>query len=212
MKALAAALGLAAGCASWAPAAGAQEVVGPSPAILCAERASHPDDPDRIRPGLEREEMDLAAATEACRRAVADDPADARSAYHLGRALYYGGDRSQATPHLERAAEAGYGQSIFVLGYVLSVAPKSPADLCRAGELWRRAAGLDHPWSGYHLVEKQLDGKFRGCSFKLGPRELRRYMALAADNITVTGSAGRVEKLQERLRASLGAAPPPPTR
>ena len=69
-----------------------------------------------------------------------------------------------------------------------------------------RSAGLEHPWSGYHLVDKAIAGRFASCSFKLGAVELERYMRLAEDNITVTASVGRVEALRAKLKATLGAA------
>jgi TPR repeat protein len=166
----------------------------------CDTLASHPADPQRVLPGLERAQMNLPAAENACREDLRAMPNQARTAYHLGRTIYYQGRHAEAVPFLEKAAEAGYPQAIFVLGYVFSDGPEPLRDLCRAGTLWLRSAGLDHPWSGYHLVEKSLDGKFNKCGFKVG--DLHRYMALAADNITISASKGRVEKLQQRLLTS----------
>lgn len=175
-------------------------VAGHQAPTRCDALASHPDDPDRVAPGLERERMELAAAEEACRARLKINPHDARAAYHLGRAIYYQGRHAEALPYLEKAANAGYRQSIFVLGYVLSDGPAALRDVCRAGTLWLRSAGLGHPWSGYHLVEKSLQGSFDKCEIDVG--DLDSHMRLAADNITVTDSAGRVEKLQERLASS----------
>lgn len=164
----------------------------------CDLAASHPDDPDRRAPGLERDAVDLKAAEAACRAAVAEAPEHARSAYHLGRVLFYQGRRAEAVPLLERSAAAGYRQSLFVLGFVLTLDP-ARADWCRAQALWRQAVGLEHPWSGYHLVEKHLDGRFAGCAGQVSPAELRRFMGVAADGISTAGSAGRVERLAARL-------------
>jgi TPR repeat protein len=166
----------------------------------CDILASHPDDPDRVLPGLEREEMNLPAAEATCRKQLQLRPHEARTAYHLGRAIYYQGRHAEALRYLEQAANAGYRQSIFVLGYVLSDGPAKDRDFCRAGKLWLRSAGLGHPWSGYHLVEKSLQGSFKNCKIQIG--DLEAHMRLAADNITVTASGGRVEKLQERLASS----------
>lgn len=168
----------------------------------CDRLAMHPDDPQRTLPGLEREEMDLPRAESACRAAVAEDSRLARSHYLLGRALFYQGKTEEGIAELKIAAEIGYPQSIFVLGYVLSGDVRKPGDDCRAGELWLRSAGLEHPWSGYHLVDKALAGRFATCKFKLSDTQLRRYMRLAEDNITVTASGGRVEALKAKLESA----------
>ncbi len=175
----------------------------------CAVMASHPDDPGRIAPGLEREEIDLPAALDACRQASAEPPFDARTAYHLGRLLFYAGDAAAAMPQLEASAEAGYPQAIFVLGYLLSLGEASEADLCRAGDYWTRAVALGHPWSAYHLVEKSLDGKLAGCPAAPGAAQLERYMDLARSRITVAASEGRVEALAARLAGSTASGGDP---
>ena len=178
-----------------------------SPAIAeCATLASHPDDPDRIALGLEREEIDLAEAIAVCREAAAERPLDARTAYHLGRVLYYNDQQEEATPWLEASATAGYPQATFVLGYILLLGDAPKEDLCRAAELWRNAASLGHPWSAYHLVEKQLDGKLSGCPAEPAAGELPRLMRLARSQITVEASANRVEALSARLAHSVGTA------
>lgn len=169
----------------------------------CDLLTTHPDDPQRVAPGLEREEIDLPRAEGACRAAIAEDPRHARSHYLLGRALFYQGKTEAGIAELKIAADIGYPQSIFVLGYVLSGdVSKSGGNDCRAGELWLRSAGLEHPWSGFHLVDKAVSGRFANCSFKLGGVELERYMRLAEDNITLTASGGRVETLRAKLNAA----------
>ena len=171
-----------------------------SPAINeCASLATHPDDPDRIAVGLEREDIDLQQAIAACQTAVQEAPIDPRSAYHLGRVLYYSGAKEEAMPWLETAAAAGYRQAAFVLGYVITLGEAAHDDFCRAAELWSRAASLGHPWSAFHLVEKSLDGKLSRCSAAPRLDELPKYMELARSQITVAASDGRVESLAARL-------------
>ena len=166
----------------------------------CDRLATHPDDPDRVAPGLESNEVDLPAAERACRAAVAADPRHARSQYHLGRTLYYQGKFEESLPPLRAATDGGYRQAIFVLGYILADG-KVTRDNCKAGELWLRSAGLEHPWSGFHLVEKALAGRFAQCSFKLSDADLKRYLTLAEDHITITASAGRLEALRKKYDA-----------
>ncbi|MCB1625311.1 MAG: hypothetical protein KDI32_12040 [Pseudomonadales bacterium] len=174
----------------------------------CDRLATHPDDPYRNTAGLESGEMDLVAAEQACRDAVASDARRARSQYHLGRVLYYSGKVDESLQHLTIAADAGYPQAIFVLGYILADG-KAKRDDCRAGELFLRGVALEHPWSGAHLVEKALDNRFDQCAFKLSDNDLERAMRLAEDHVTLTASAGRIEKLRARLNARVAPAAAP---
>ncbi len=173
----------------------------------CDHAASHPADPDKVAPGVERKGMDLARAEAACRAAVAADPRDARARYQLGRVLFYQGKAAEALPQLEAASATGYRQAIFVLGYVYTTGDALPRDDCRAAELWQRSIGLDHPWTGYYLVQYYLDGRFKQCRLTLSNADLERYTALAQNTISVAASAGRVEQLAARVKQYL--APPP---
>lgn len=168
------------------------------PALIakCDLAASHPSDPDRVTAGLENTEVNTRAAETACRLAHQAAPDHARTAYHLGRVIHYQGRHAEAVPYLERAAETGYRQSIFVLGYILSLdEPGVPKDICRTLSLWRRSAALDHPWSGHYLVEQQIAGAFAKCPNPVTNAERVRLLDLAKRGITVAASAGRVETL-----------------
>lgn len=175
---------------------------------LCDRLATHPDDPNGNTAGLETAEMDLAAGEVACRAAVANDSRRARSQYHLGRVLYYSGKVEESLQHLTVAADAGYPQAIFVRGYITADG-KTKRDDCLAGELFQRGVALEHPWSGAHLVEKALDGRFEKCSYKLSNDDLERAMRLAEEHVTLAASAGRIEKLRARLNAKRSAAATP---
>ncbi len=175
-------------------------------ATLCDRLATHPDDPDRNAAGLEREEIDFAAAEKACRAAVAEDPQRARSQYHLARVLYYSGKVDEGMQHLRMAADAGYRQAIFVLGYILADGEVQHDD-CRAGGLFLRGVALEHPWSGAHFVEKALDGRFAKCAFASDDARLERAIRLAEEHITLTASAGRIEKLRARLNGRRAGKP-----
>lgn len=166
----------------------------------CHKAASHPDDPDRTAPGLEREEIDLPAAITACQKAHALAPLDARVSYHLGRVLYYNGQIAEALPYLTWSAEAGYRQAIFVLAYVRSFDEVAGKDICRSGTLWQTALSRGHPWSGYHLAEKAMEGAFGACNYTVSDRGITDAMCFARQNITPEASDGRVEALYERYR------------
>ena len=172
-----------------------------SPALIarCDALASHPSDPDRVTVGIETAEVDLNAAEAACRAAHQAAPDHARTAYHLGRVIHYQKRYAEAVPLLEQAAGGGYRQAIFVLGFILTLdEPGVPKDICRTLSLWRRSAALDHPWSGYYLVDGQISGAFASCPNPVTDTERVRYLDLAQRGVTVAASAGRIEALVAR--------------
>ncbi len=114
----------------------------------CDRIAAHPADPDKVLPGFNRNEIDLPKAIEVCRRVLAEQPGHARTAFTLGRVLYYSKRTDEALPYLEQAAAAGYRQALFVLGFVLYDASQAKRDDCRAAELWQKSIALEHPWTG----------------------------------------------------------------
>jgi TPR repeat protein len=166
----------------------------------CDRVAAHPADPDKVLPGFNRDEIDLPRAIEICRRVLSERPDHARTLFTLGRVLYYSKRTDEAMPYLERAAAAGYRQAIFVLGFLLYDGSQTPRNDCRAAELWQRSAALEHPWTGYYLVNAYLDGRFDTCGLKLSDAEIARLVALSRDHVTVGASAGRIEALEQRLK------------
>ena len=130
----------------------------------CDRLAGHKLDPDSVVAGISRSGMDMQAAEKACREAVAAYPAHARSNYQLGRVLYYSGRGKESLPYLEVAADAGYPQAIFVLGFVKTLDGDGiPVDYCGAADLWLKSAALDHPWTGVYLPWEYLQGNFADC-------------------------------------------------
>lgn len=173
-----------------------------TPALIarCDALASHPSDPDRVTAGVETADMDLKTAEVACRAAHQAAPDHARTAYHLGRVIHYQKRHAEAVPLLEQAAATGYRQAIFVLGFILSLdEPGVPKDICRTLSLWRRSAALDHPWSGYYLIETQRSGAFATCKNPITPAEEPHLLALAQSGVTVAASAGRIEALAAKM-------------
>jgi TPR repeat protein len=171
----------------------------------CDRLAAHPSDPDRVTAGVERADIDFAAAEAACHEAIVTTPGSARARYQMGRILYYQDKVEESLKHLDIAADIGYRQAIFVLGY-LYVEGKVPRDPCKTARLWQRSAALDHPWTGYYLVKHYLDGTFENCELKFTHAELERYLAISSDHLSVSESNGQVEALTERLAAMRPAA------
>jgi tetratricopeptide (TPR) repeat protein len=165
----------------------------------CDRLATHPADPDKPLPGVERKDIDLARAEAACRAVLASEPNHARSHYVLGRVLFYQGKATDALSHLERATALGYRQAVFVLGFVLLEGGPVKRDVCRAAELWQRAAALEHPWTSYYWVENHLNGVFQGCATQLPESAIAQHVARARETISVEASRGRVEALTARV-------------
>ena len=165
----------------------------------CDRLASHPADPDKVLPGFERKDIDLPRAEAACRAAIAEEPRSARALYQLGRVLYYQKKTADALPFLERSAALGYRQAIFVLGFVFYEGSQAPHEDCRTAELWQRSMALEHPWTGFYLVDGYLDGRFASCGLRLSDAQLARYAEIATTRIPFAASEGRLEKLTARL-------------
>jgi tetratricopeptide (TPR) repeat protein len=172
----------------------------------CDRVASHPSDPDKVLPGFGRSEIDLPKAESICRAELQREPNDARTTFHVGRVLYYQGKAKEALPFLEKSADMGYRQAIFVLGFVLYDASLLPRDDCRAASLWQKSLALEHPWTGAFLVDAYLDGRFDKCGVRLSDEQMKRYVALSTANIPYGESEGRMERVTQRLAARARAA------
>lgn len=169
----------------------------------CDREAGHGLDPDGVVAGVSRSAMDFGAAEKACREAVAAYPAHARSNYQLGRVLYYSGRGKESLPFLQKSADAGYPQAIFVLGFIQTIEDQVPINYCAAAELWEKSAALDHPWTGVFLPWEYLKGTFDECDIELSNADLKRLEKLALENIPYAQSEDRVEAMQAMLKAHL---------
>lgn len=167
----------------------------------CDRLAGHKLDPDGVTAGISRAAMDREAAEKACRAMVEAFPSHARSNYQLGRVLYYDGRAKESLPYLRRAADAGYPQAIFVLGFIQTIEDGVPDDVCAAAELWQRSAALDHPWTAVFLVTGYLRGQFDACGLKLSDARIERLAALALSRVPYADSEGRVEVMLAALEA-----------
>lgn len=171
----------------------------------CDREAGHGLDPDSVVAGVSRSGMDMDAAEKACREAVKAYPAHARSNYQLGRVLYYSGRGKESLPFLQRAADAGYPQALFVLGFIQTIEDQVPVNFCAAAELWQRSAALDHPWTGVYLPWEYLKGNFKDCDISLSDADLMRLETLAVENVFYGDSEGRLEAMQLMLKEHLAA-------
>jgi hypothetical protein len=107
----------------------------------CDRLAAHGSDPDKVvAVGVSGKEISTEAIS-ACQDAVADEPDNLRFRYQLARALAENGRASEGHPDMFMAAEGGYRQAQFVLGYLYDEGFQGLAqDPCEAEALWLGAA------------------------------------------------------------------------
>lgn len=142
----------------------------------CDRLASHDRDPGHVAPGVTRENMDTELAIAACRDALQQDPDNPRLNYQLGRAYGYSDRGAEAMPYRLKAVAADYPQSLFVIGYLHLLGSTIDKDVCRARELWIRAARYRRLAALVALPTHELRGDFRDCGDPLVTQDLRDYL------------------------------------
>jgi alpha-beta hydrolase superfamily lysophospholipase len=178
----------------------------------CDRLAAHPEDPDRVAPGVETRDVDLPGAIAACTadadKAAPGSPDYARLQYQLGRAWFYNKQTQRALPFLERAAAAGSEQAQFVLGYVIDAGLQGvTANPCEVEDLWVRSARAGRLAAQVTYPHHVLRGRFAGCRIQATPEEMRGFLKSAAsrpDNNYYQGLL--ISVLQGELEASPAAA------
>jgi hypothetical protein len=146
----------------------------------CDRLASHPDDPHRVAPGLERPQIDLPKAIEACKAAVARDPGNPRLNYLLGRTLGYSGRGAEGLGNRKVAVDADYPQALFVIGYMsLTGMNQQPKDVCGGAELIRRSALQGRIAGQLGFPRYVLSGLFDACPVRKDKTEMLGFVAAA---------------------------------
>lgn len=169
---------------------------------LCDELAANKDDPNRVSAGRSRSEItNLPAAIEACMEAVEAEPDNPRLNYQLGRVLGYSERGDEAMPYRIRAVEAGYPQSLFVIGFIHLMGMNIAQDTCTAAELIR-LSGLRGRLAGQvgfpHYV---LKGDFDACPVAKDKAEMLAMLDAAEprsyyEELLVESLKARVEGME----------------
>jgi TPR repeat protein len=151
----------------------------------CDRLIAHPEDPDRVAPGVETRDVDLPGAIAACTADVDKTPPGspdyARLQYQLGRAYFYDQQTQRALPFLERAAAAGSEQAQFVLGYVIDAGLQGvAANPCQVEDLWVRSARAGRLAAQVSYPHHVRRGRFAGCRIQGSPEEMRGFLKSAA--------------------------------
>ncbi len=131
----------------------------------CDLLAGHPNDPEKVAEGVSQAAMDKPAAIAACHRALESDPENPRLNYQLARAYGYSGQHLEGQPYRDKALNAGYPQSLFVIGYIrISGWDGEPKQPCYGGELVRRSAEAGRFAGLVGFPHYVLTGHFDGCA------------------------------------------------
>ena len=114
--------------------AGIAPIDGKSEAFMaCAEAASSQYEPGYADIGRDSSQIDIAAATEACQAALAEDPASLQVKAWLGRVYDVADDPTNALPLLEEAANGGVPLALTIYGDLLIVGEQVPLAIQRQG-------------------------------------------------------------------------------
>ena len=146
----------------------------------CDRLVSHPEDPDRVAPGVD--DVLLFAGTAACMDAVEKDPDNIRLRYQLGRVLFYSGRTDDSLPHLEFAAANGSEQAQFVLGYITDEGIQGvKKDACKVEDLWVRSARQGRFAARVSYPRHVALGRFDGCDIQASSSEIRSFIDAARE-------------------------------
>jgi hypothetical protein len=168
----------------------------------CDLQASHSDDPLSVAPGKSSSQINFTTAIASCQLALEQDPSNPRLHYQLARVYGYSGQGEKAYPHRAAAVAADYPQALFVNGYLhLKGLNKAPIDLCRAGELIRRAAQYGRLAGQVGFPRFALQGLFEGCDVPVDATEMLGFLSAAAATTSDFYKSTLVEMLVQDVQA-----------
>lgn len=166
----------------------------------CDRLAAHPEDPQRVTPGVAQEAIDYPVAISACERAVSEDPGNARLRYQLARLLFYTNQNQRAVEEMKRSADADHIQAQYIYGtFVVRGRPYAPTDLCVAEQYWRKAATAGRQAARIQYVRYTLKGHFARCSDAATDSELRAFVDAAGKDSKSLFETLFVEDFREAL-------------
>jgi hypothetical protein len=146
----------------------------------CDRLAAHPDDPEKVSPGVSQQAMDKDAAIAACKAAVSADPRNPRLNYQLARAMGYSGRHEEAQPYRDVAVMSGYPQSLFVFGFIQVTGWSGNAkNVCQGAELIRLSAIAGRKAGLLGFPHYVVNGAFDACPVKKDPVEMRAFIERA---------------------------------
>jgi len=124
-----------------------------TPAQTCDKLAAHPSDPGRPAgiDGVGTGSIEVDIAIDACARAIAEEPVNARMHYQLGRAYFDKEDYALALKEFSTASEAGYPAAKGALAYLHDEGLGTSVDQVKAVALYREAADANIAFAAHNL-------------------------------------------------------------
>lgn len=143
----------------------------------CDRLAAHPEDPQRVTPGIPQSQIDFPLAIATCEKAVTEQPENARSRYQLARVLFYSGQNERAVQEMQRSADAGHIQAQYIFAtFIARGRPFAPTDLCLAERYWRQSAEAGRQAARVQYLRFTLKGRFDGCASVAEDAQLQRFV------------------------------------
>jgi len=166
----------------------------------CDRLAAHPEDPQRVTPGLPQEQIDFPRALAACEAAVKAEPDNARVRYKLARLLFYSGKNERAVAEMKRSADAGHIQSQYIYGtFIVRARPFAPRDPCIAERYWRKAADGGRQAARVQYIRYTLKNYFEGCPGAATDPELQSLVDASGKDAKSLYEQVLVEDFREAL-------------
>jgi hypothetical protein len=174
----------------------------PAKITACDRLSAHPDDPDRIAPGVEQKAINLDRAIKACAAALKTDPDNPRLNYQMARVHGYAGKHAEGEIYREKAVAAGYPQSLFVVGFIeVTGWSGNPKNVCHGAELVRRSALAGRLAGQVGFPHWVLGGAFAGCSVRQDKAEMQAMLTAAKPQARDFYERLLIENLELRLVA-----------
>ena len=153
----------------------------------CDRLAAHPEDPQKVTPGVHQNDIDYPKAIAACEQALVVNPSDPRARYQLARVLFYTNQNERAVAEMKRAADAGHIQAQYIFAtFIARQRPFAPTDICLAEQYWRQAATAGRQAARVQYVRFTLQQRFAGCASVATDAELRGFVdGIAKDSKSV---------------------------
>lgn len=168
----------------------------------CDRAAAHPNDPEKVTPGLEREAIDIPRAIKLCAKAVAADPDNPRLNYQLARLYGYSGRHAEGEPYRLKALLAGYPQSLFVTGYILTIGWEGvPKDACLGAELVLKSAQAKRFAGLVGFPHYVVNGAYDGCPVRKDKAEMAGFLKEAKPLASDFYERILIENLEARVAA-----------
>lgn len=175
-----------------------------SAVAACDRLAAHPEDPQRVTPGIHQSQIDYPLAIATCEKAVGAEPANARSRYQLARVLFYSGQNERAVQEMQRSADAGHIQAQYIFAtFIARKRPFAPTDICLAERYWRDSAQAGRQAARVQYLRFTLKGRFDGCAAMADDAQLASFV----DGIAKDAGGVYEQLFVEDFREALAARP-----